>query len=83
MALTHGRIFTATELRELLSTPYEDIFREFQFWDLEPTPHMVHYEPVREKPAYVPPDHFYCRTPYRSPSDCDWIVPGTHVRKDF
>jgi len=40
----------------------------------EPWPHMVYY---REGHAiYLKPDMF-CMRPSRSPSDCEWIVPGT------
>lgn len=37
-------------------------------------PHYVHYR--GRKPYYCAPDSFGLGF-YRSPTDCDWIVPGT------
>lgn len=48
-----------------------------------PTPHLVKYSPKRGV-TYVSPQEFSCYgyDYVPSPSDCEWIVPGTHVREE-
>lgn len=47
-----------------------------------PTPHVVRYS-ADVGVTYTPPDRLYigCRKHLSLPSDCEWIVPGTHDAK--
>lgn len=50
----------------------------------EPTPHTVHYYAGGDIRFYTPPEcfHWAKRSQHGSPSDCVWIVPGTHMRDE-
>lgn len=82
MALLN-RPLTEDEARKMLADWRVGYPKLVSLWSMvnEPMPHTVQYEPVREKPMYISPDRFYCRTIFRNPSDCTWIVPGTLERK--
>lgn len=87
MALLN-RPLTEAEARDMLATYYQQIGRAPRtLWDQlvtlcnEPTPHFVHYS-VHSGVTYIPPTSYYWSKAPASPSDCTWIVPGTHIRKD-
>lgn len=81
MASLPSEHLTAAHVQRLLDTPVDprmfiglrDIMDHAR---KNPTPTYVRYEATFSWFAYVRPRDFYWRST-KSPSDCDWIVPGT------
>jgi hypothetical protein len=78
MALLN-RPLTEDEARKLAADWREAWPKIPSFYDMvveamnEPAPHKVVYN--GRQAIYVPPDCYYF-----GPSDCEWIVPGTHKK---
>jgi hypothetical protein len=86
MALLN-RPFTEAEARKIAADWRRDWPKIPTFYDMlleainDPTPHVVRYNAHFGTHTYVPPEVFYWSAELPSPSDCEWIVPGTLERK--
>jgi hypothetical protein len=85
MALLN-RPLTEDEARKMRADWREGWPKIPSFYDMlveavnNPTPHVVRYNATDDRVIHVPPTHFYAHG-HKSPSDCEWIVPGTHTRE--